>query len=82
MIEKEISDFFARRRVVGDYFRNDILRARNCLVRRLDFFRYVFFRFPSYVQSFILREDGVRQRLSPFATATEARVLRFCLYGR
>ena len=63
VIEKEISDFFARRRVVGDYFRNDILRARNCLVRRLDFFRYVFFRFPSYVQSFILREDGVRQRL-------------------
>ena len=63
VIEKEIADFFAGGGIVGNHFRNDVLRAGNRLLRGRNFFRYVFLRFLLDVERFILRENRVRERL-------------------
>ena len=63
MIKEEITEFFTGCRVVGNNFRNDILRARDRLVRRFYFFGKVFFRLCAHVQRFILRQNSVGKGL-------------------
>ena len=63
VIEEEIAQFFAGRGVVRDAFGDDVAGAVDRVLDRRHLFGYVFLRFFLYVERFVLRKNGVRERL-------------------